>query len=796
MLGIIYSGGFHMYSRIFSYLIFILIFYTGQAFAQQGFPQLDRFEAENGVLDVTIIAAPRSVNIGGYVVNSNVFTICKSSDAVNQNCPNGSNPTAYGGSVLAVNPGDRLKITLVNRMTNVTSEYPKPHQLVTNLHLHGALVRARGRKPEDQISDDSTIGYEARSIGDFIFVGVASEKVGPIPSKHQHAAHELIGTTARFDIKIPDDHPDGIFWFHPHPHGHTKPQVSSGMAGMIVVGAPDYLCLKTKKVGDKLECADTIKITENPNVAIREILLKDAQLLDAMNGTTKMKADQAPDFCGNVAETNGKVDVNAEGFCKENGGQGRWVYSLNGVSNPSWVVPAGPNNEPQLEVWRIQNASANITYNLCFSATGGYEIAPYAKGTDNDYPEPCPEAMPFQVLSMDGVAYGATGDPGQFINADALQRRVILMPGSRIELAVTPRVAASECKLNGSGRLTNETCKPLAKAPDGGFTATLQTLAYVTGGDDWQHMTLGSVTFKGPGQKIAALNSRFAAPKRVAFRQGGILFQKANPQDKQLPKATDPFEYTPDPKGFAAEHCVGGKAALLRDPQGNQLKRRIYFAIVNDSGNEYFLLGNTIVTMDGESEWHLNRTAVDGKNPVRLQPFNAHVTESDLCVKRGEQERWELVNLSHEVHNFHIHQGKFAVAVNKTGKAIFTKQSAIDDVNLQNAVITNGAVSGTPGAAQLHDTMIVPRASAAHCTSSDLDAAGNPLDAAKGFLRRAPDGKGFTFDKGVGCAKNKWGSIELDIPFDKQWSIGKYVFHCHILEHEDLGMMSSIRVIP
>lgn len=39
------------------------------------------------------------------------------------------------------------------------------------------------------------------------------------------------------------------------------------------------------------------------------------------------------------------------------------------------------------------------------------------------------------------------------------------------------------------------------------------------------------------------------------------------------------------------------------------------------------------------------------------------------------------------------------------------------------------------------------------------------------------------------------GSVTVRIPFTDPVILGKYVYHCHILEHEDGGMMSVIQVV-
>ena len=40
------------------------------------------------------------------------------------------------------------------------------------------------------------------------------------------------------------------------------------------------------------------------------------------------------------------------------------------------------------------------------------------------------------------------------------------------------------------------------------------------------------------------------------------------------------------------------------------------------------------------------------------------------------------------------------------------------------------------------------------------------------------------------------GEVKLIIPFTNPVIVGKFVYHCHILEHEDKGMMANIVVLP
>ena len=43
------------------------------------------------------------------------------------------------------------------------------------------------------------------------------------------------GVSFQYEYNIPPDHPAGTFWYHPHRHGSTALQVSSGMAGALIV---------------------------------------------------------------------------------------------------------------------------------------------------------------------------------------------------------------------------------------------------------------------------------------------------------------------------------------------------------------------------------------------------------------------------------------------------------------------------------------------------------------------------------------------------------------------------------
>jgi len=94
------------------------------------------------------------------------------------------------GPTLRLRPGDVLKITLVNRLTQAT-----------NLHVHGLHVSPSGN-------------------GDNVFVSVEP------------------GSSFDYEYRLPQDHPPGVFWYHPHHHGMVADQIFAGLFGAIVIEDP------------------------------------------------------------------------------------------------------------------------------------------------------------------------------------------------------------------------------------------------------------------------------------------------------------------------------------------------------------------------------------------------------------------------------------------------------------------------------------------------------------------------------------------------------------------------------
>jgi FtsP/CotA-like multicopper oxidase with cupredoxin domain len=117
---------------------------------------------------------------------------------------------------LVANPGDTVTINLTNQLTATTgmemkiskmpsSDSPCSSGVMTsassNIHFHGLNIPPKCHQDE---------------------VITTVVQPGDPPYK--------------YSFQIPVNEPPGLYWYHPHPHGFTAPQVIGGAAGALIVG--------------------------------------------------------------------------------------------------------------------------------------------------------------------------------------------------------------------------------------------------------------------------------------------------------------------------------------------------------------------------------------------------------------------------------------------------------------------------------------------------------------------------------------------------------------------------------
>jgi FtsP/CotA-like multicopper oxidase with cupredoxin domain len=104
------------------------------------------------------------------------------------------------GPTLRLRPGDLLRIELDNQLDHVT-----------NLHVHGLHVTPEGA-------------------GDNVFLEIEP------------------GESHQYEYQLPEDHPTGVYWYHPHHHGSVADQLFAGLYGAIVVEEDDPPAVDRERV--------------------------------------------------------------------------------------------------------------------------------------------------------------------------------------------------------------------------------------------------------------------------------------------------------------------------------------------------------------------------------------------------------------------------------------------------------------------------------------------------------------------------------------------------------------------
>jgi len=267
----------------------------------------------------------------------------------------------FPGPTFIVNPGDTLSITVDNRLgPEVESELTRPSNTfrlpnTTNLHVHGMHVDPSGK-------------------ADNIF-----RTIHP-------------GSRETYVYVIPENHPAGTFYLHPHFHGSSAYQYGYAMLSTIVVKERD-------EEGDGLAIENKNASNEAGQVNPTEDLVMMISQID-MRFPTSSKTSLLHD-----AEMIGdrlQLDVQNPNY------ESKFLV-INGQYNSTSVV-----NSNQLYRWRIVN-----------SVMDGYLRFSFRSKSDDSNREPCKVAE----IAADGISYAAKRTIDD-------ERQVVIPPGSRRDLIV------------------------------------------------------------------------------------------------------------------------------------------------------------------------------------------------------------------------------------------------------------------------------------------------------------------------------------------------------------------------
>lgn len=546
--------------------------------------------------------------------------------------------TPYVSPTVDVKPGDTVRITLKNDLpadpgcAHGHTEANEPHCFNgTNLHTHGLWVNPAGN-------------------GDNVLLSINP------------------GVTFQYEYNIPSDHPAGTFWYHTHRHGSTALQVSSGMAGALIVrgdrlpNATDQGDLDTLLEGFN----ERVMVFQQIQYACRE------PGSDGNAGPIKKNPDGTyrcdPEDVGTIEN----YDLFGPRAWERSG---RYT-SINGVVIPTFKTKVG-----DLERWRMIHGGVRDTISLKLvkmEATAQL-ASTFTKGMAADFmQQSCTGAVVPQTLV---AADGLTLAKAQTSELTTFQ------PGYRFDAILTFPEEGRYCVINTSapsaGSVNGEPAGPemLAIIDVAPGTPVSDTNAYVTGAlvDKAQTILSGEI-----------------AASVVADLRDGLKLSR--------------FTTHPD---------IGDKEVT-----GNQ---DLTFFIDTSTNPLGFKVSNTASSAQAASY-----------EPDRI----------DRKLVLGDVDEWTLRS-ELASHPFHIHVNPFQIVavIDPKGRDV-SVAGAIDDAHGD----VDPQYAGLKGVWK--DTIWVKNA-------------------------------------GGGVA----GVYKVIVRTRYERYIGQFVLHCHILDHEDQGMMQNVEII-
>lgn len=569
--------------------------------------------------------------------------------------------TAYVAPEIQAYPGQTIRITLNNDLPHDATCVSQggsantPHCFNgTNLHSHGLWVSPSGNS-------------------DNVMTQI------------------LPGVSFQYEYNIPATHPAGTFWYHPHQHGSTALQVSSGMGGALIVRGI------RKPTKDENGDIDTLLKDGSKPFPERVMVFQQIQYacrfpsnLKGPDGNTSPLAGQVKTYANDPTpgspadpkDTRYKCDDGDVGKIEgyDQFGPGSWpasgrYTSINGVVFGELTqAHAGV-----IERWRMIHAGVRDTINLRIRMRR--PDAPSAAGLTDDASEKyindnCtgPE-LPIGLIAADGL----TMDKVQ------VRKNAVLQPGYRWDALVAFPKSGEYCLIN----------KFTTKSNVAGILATrLLGTVHVEKGSDTK---LDLETEQG---MTAYLKEKLGAAARANLPEVKAVAEGIA-KDLSLAK-------------FVPHHNIEDSEIT-----GHQTLRF-----------------NIVTSLPGATLFEVNDHPYDGNRIDRTLPL-------------GGVEEWTMTS-GLASHPFHIHVNPFQIVEVRA---------------------PNGKDVSKPG---------------------------------------APDGEGKDYDDQYAGLKGVWkdtiwvknyldeavGKSEYTIVTRTRYEryIGDFVLHCHILDHEDQGMMQNVRI--
>jgi FtsP/CotA-like multicopper oxidase with cupredoxin domain len=718
---------------------------------------------------------------------------------------------------LAVSPTGQATPCLPQRFKDLGANVGGMSPVFSNLHTHGLVTPW-------EFKNEKTVH------GDDIFA-LTNAKTQTLSTTNEICT--TLGSTLNFRYPIASDHPIGLDWYHPHPHGVTGFQVEGGLAGLLMVADADaekvltqpvYLQLKDMQVSKVKGTNDTLYQFEKFDPEAAKACY--AQTVDNLKDRWQFMGD-AKGRC-NYKDTQPEATTDPTDYA--------WLFLVNGELFPNIDVP------DQAYI-RIANNSANATYRLMLvpeavekqaEGISTYYTPPF-QIVEKDGMTPAPQDLHDTVCSLTmttstrlglGLEFNKLAE-GNTVCKLSVNKQIKTIAGANNTQIKATTLRYTVEKVDTASLADSDKAQLNANKTANSYILTQQGIN--TGEDDWPPVQLATLTLN---RKLA--NADFHAYQEKVLADSAALPKPIARTDVKEPedacKTTEPGEFSKN--GY--RHVAFYYGAQGIDPTNpNQMTGEIFGLVSSGEKNS----NNTAVSETTINNWRTAYQLQFAQNPIEettptgskllsyrgtlldkndkvLSLLAPHTfgaggkVDASICTHLADKpEYWRIYNLSQQIHNFHIHQTKFKV-VNIQGAACVPKQpSAIKTpVKAFSLVDANtGYLKANLGAEDFKDKLdeqcVKTYAEVFHDVISEsqtvaLTMSATPTPSAIPRTRMTPPAPPQQGNYGVHDTFPipPMGYIDVEINFNRSEQVGEYVFHCHILEHEDMGMMGKIVV--
>jgi len=558
------------------------------------------------------------------------------------------------------------------------------------------------------------------------------------------------GTTNQVEIQIPADHPSGTYWYHVHKHGSATFQFNSGMAGFLIVqGGPGTLDAVPEVVAAK-DVPMAFQVLRSSNDGRVVFVHQQAQQFGTFpfpDFTTNPPTLPPPAEQGvwSTYGLDGQLPLQPDG--KTPAPPSRYSYTTNGVANPTLQMRPG-----EVQRWRLLNATDgdNLQLVLVSSQNGN-------------------QGLGLNVVAMDAITvpktyHLAAGDP------------LVIGPGQRMDVMV---------KAGQPGTYVLQTLDPNS----GEVKASVSPYRDSNGSGiapAWQP-SRHSFDFPQPCPATGQASSECTKPGQFKYpitlativvsgkTKNMNLPADPLPTPKGLPSIATMLSRTPDKVRNVVFEICGNVAGF--EPNARTLPSCGWFLARYDAtywGGTPF---NVLQMMRDADD--VGEPNADPLMPrINFQKEGLFHPNQPLFpdMIAGNYEEWTVYNRTFSDHPFHIHQNHMLV----------TK--------------INGITLPQP---EWHDTLDVP---AARCT--DPPALRVRTRSRGGPQPQPPGGRpaaivGPNDSAPISTCAGPPANINLATPgsitfrtYFNPVTVGCFVAHCHTIDHEDLGMMQRMDILP